>query len=40
MGTGIALATVLFIGFGAFASLFTGDSEVLEIARSGLLVRY
>lgn len=35
--TGISLAATLFLGFGAFSSLFTTDSEVLEIARSGIL---
>lgn len=37
--TGIALAIILFLGFGAFSSLFTTDSEVLGIAWSGILVR-
>lgn len=37
--TGFGLAVILFLGFGAFASLFTTDSEVLDITRSGLLVR-
>ena len=39
LATGIALAVILFLGFRAFASLFTTDSEVLEIAWSGILVR-
>ncbi|XP_022144039.1 protein DETOXIFICATION 44, chloroplastic isoform X2 [Momordica charantia] len=34
--TGISLAIILFLGFGAFAGLFSADAEVLEIARSGL----
>lgn len=37
--TGIALAVVLFVGFGAFSSLFSTDLEVLTIAWSGILVR-
>lgn len=37
--TGVALAVSLFLGFGAFSSLFTTDSEVLEIVQSGTLVR-
>lgn len=37
--TGISLAIILFLGFGAFAGLFSADAEVLEIARSGLFVR-
>lgn len=39
LGTGISLSMILFLGFGTFSSLFTTDSEVLEIAQSGLLVR-
>ncbi|KAL0310025.1 UNVERIFIED_CONTAM: protein DETOXIFICATION 44, chloroplastic [Sesamum radiatum] len=35
---GVALAVILFLGFGALSSLFSTDSEVLEIARSGTLV--
>ncbi|KAA8517721.1 hypothetical protein F0562_015220 [Nyssa sinensis] len=35
--TGVALAIILFLGFGALSSLFTKDSEVLEIAWSGIL---
>lgn len=35
--TGFALAVILFLGFGAVSSLFSVDSEVLEIARSGTL---
>ncbi|OAY43773.1 protein DETOXIFICATION 44, chloroplastic isoform X1 [Manihot esculenta] len=35
--TGIGLGAILFIGFGAFSSLFSTDSEVLEIAWSGVL---
>ncbi|KAL0338129.1 UNVERIFIED_CONTAM: protein DETOXIFICATION 44, chloroplastic [Sesamum angustifolium] len=34
---GVALAVILFLGFGALSSLFSMDSEVLEIARSGTL---
>ncbi|KAB1199250.1 MATE efflux family protein 2, chloroplastic [Morella rubra] len=37
--TGIALAVILFVGFGAFSSLFSTDLEVLKIAWSGILVR-
>lgn len=37
--TGIALAIILFFGFGYFLYLFTTDSNVLDIARSGVLVR-
>ncbi|KAJ8753873.1 hypothetical protein K2173_000127 [Erythroxylum novogranatense] len=37
LGTGIALGFVLSIGFGTFSSLFSSDSEVLEIAQSGIL---
>lgn len=37
--SGIALAVILFLGFGAFSSLFTTDLEVLRIAWSGILVR-
>ncbi|XP_025014461.1 protein DETOXIFICATION 44, chloroplastic isoform X2 [Ricinus communis] len=36
--TGIALGVILSLGFGAFSSLFSTDSEVLEIAWSGILV--
>ncbi|KAJ4704344.1 Protein DETOXIFICATION [Melia azedarach] len=35
--TGISLAVLLFLGFGAFSHLFTTDAEVLAIAWSGLL---
>ncbi|CAA7389364.1 unnamed protein product [Spirodela intermedia] len=35
--TGISLAIVLFLGFDSFSTLFTTDSDVLEIAQSGLL---
>ncbi|XP_058110403.1 protein DETOXIFICATION 44, chloroplastic [Magnolia sinica] len=35
--TGVALAVLLFLGFGAFSSLFSTDPAVLEIACSGLL---
>ncbi|KAL0375395.1 UNVERIFIED_CONTAM: protein DETOXIFICATION 44, chloroplastic [Sesamum radiatum] len=34
---GVALAVILFLGFGALSSLFSSDTEVLEIARSGTL---
>ncbi|KAJ3684093.1 hypothetical protein LUZ61_013257 [Rhynchospora tenuis] len=34
--TGAGLAVVLFFGFGTFSLVFTSDSEVLEVARSGL----
>lgn len=37
--TGVGLAIILFLGFGAFSSLFTTDREVLDVAWSGLLVR-
>jgi hypothetical protein len=36
--TGISLAIILGVSFGSLASLFTNDSEVLGIVRSGLLV--
>lgn len=39
LATGIALAVILFLGFGAFSSLFSTDLEVLNIAWSGILVR-
>lgn len=39
MVSGISLAIILFLGFGSFSGLFSADEEVLEIARSGLLVR-
>ncbi|XP_055807411.1 protein DETOXIFICATION 44, chloroplastic isoform X2 [Solanum dulcamara] len=35
--TGAALGFILFVGFGALSTLFSTDSEVLEIARSGTL---
>ncbi|KAI3472834.1 hypothetical protein Pfo_029963 [Paulownia fortunei] len=34
---GVALAVILFLGFGALSNLFSTDSEVLGIARSGTL---
>ncbi|KAG8377074.1 hypothetical protein BUALT_Bualt09G0130600 [Buddleja alternifolia] len=34
---GVALAVILFLGFDALSSLFSSDSEVLGIARSGTL---
>eukprot|EP01018_Ginkgo_biloba_P039202 Gb_23578 [translate_table: standard] len=36
-GSGIALAVVLFIGFGSFAKLFTKDAAVLEVINYGVL---
>ena len=36
--TGISLAIILGVSFGSLATLFTTDSEVLGIIRSGLLV--
>lgn len=35
--TGIALAIILFFGFGYFSYLFSSDPAVLDIARSGVL---
>ncbi|XP_065852251.1 protein DETOXIFICATION 44, chloroplastic isoform X2 [Euphorbia lathyris] len=35
--TGFALGVILSVGYGAFCSLFSTDSEVLEIAWSGIL---
>ncbi|XP_015056289.1 protein DETOXIFICATION 44, chloroplastic [Solanum pennellii] len=35
--TGVALGFSLFVGFGALSALFSTDSEVLEIAKSGTL---
>ncbi|XP_061362114.1 protein DETOXIFICATION 44, chloroplastic isoform X2 [Gastrolobium bilobum] len=37
LGAGITLSMILFFGFGAFSSLFTSDSEVLDVAQSGIL---
>ena len=37
--TGIALGVILSLGFGALSSMFSTDTEVLEIAWSGILVR-
>ncbi|KAK4796834.1 hypothetical protein SAY86_029160 [Trapa natans] len=37
VATGVSLAAILFLGFGAFSRLFTEESEVLEIAWSGIL---
>ncbi|KAM7265392.1 hypothetical protein ACFE04_003075 [Oxalis oulophora] len=37
LGTGIALAVILFAGFQSFSQLFSTDSEVLQIAWSGIL---
>lgn len=36
-GSGIALAVILFTGFGSFAKLFTKDAAVLEVVRYGVL---
>lgn len=36
--TGMALAIILFFGFGSFSSLFTDDPAVLGIAKSGVWV--
>ncbi|KAG4925303.1 hypothetical protein JHK87_050843 [Glycine soja] len=36
LGAGITLSMILFFGFGAFSSLFSTDSEVLDVARSGI----
>ncbi|RVW63187.1 Protein detoxification 44, chloroplastic [Vitis vinifera] len=38
LATGIALAVILFLGFGAFASLFTTDLEVLGLPGLAVLV--
>lgn len=35
--SGIALAAILFTGFGSFAKLFTKDAAVLEVVRYGVL---
>jgi putative MATE family efflux protein len=35
--TGVSLAIILGISFGSFATLFTTDSHVLQIVRSGIL---
>ncbi|KAK7395053.1 hypothetical protein VNO78_15595 [Psophocarpus tetragonolobus] len=37
LGAGITLSMILFFGFEAFSSLFSTDSEVLDVARSGIL---
>ncbi|GKV22062.1 hypothetical protein SLEP1_g31965 [Rubroshorea leprosula] len=37
LATGVGLGVLLFLGFGAFANLFSTDSEVLDIAWSGTL---
>ncbi|XP_027350115.1 protein DETOXIFICATION 44, chloroplastic [Abrus precatorius] len=37
LGAGITLSMILFIGFEAFSSLFSSDSEVLDVAQSGIL---
>lgn len=39
LGSGITLSMILFFGFGSFSSLFSTDSEVLNVAQSGILVR-
>uniref|UniRef100_A0A0R0JAJ6 Protein DETOXIFICATION n=1 Tax=Glycine max TaxID=3847 RepID=A0A0R0JAJ6_SOYBN len=36
LGAGITLSIILFFGFGAFSSLFSTDSEVLDVAWSGI----
>ncbi|KAJ7950044.1 Protein DETOXIFICATION [Quillaja saponaria] len=35
--TGMVMSTTLFFGFAAFSRLFSTDSEVLQIAQSGIL---
>ncbi|WJX39381.1 hypothetical protein P8452_26929 [Trifolium repens] len=37
LGAGITLSMILFFGFGPFSSLFSTDSEVLDVAQSGIL---
>ncbi|XP_057742449.1 protein DETOXIFICATION 44, chloroplastic-like [Arachis stenosperma] len=37
LGTGITLSMILFFGYGAFSSLCSTDSEVQDVAQSGLL---
>ncbi|KAK7339966.1 hypothetical protein VNO77_20656 [Canavalia gladiata] len=37
LGAGISLSMILFFGFGAFSSLFSTDSEVLDVAQTGIL---
>ncbi|XP_020219007.1 protein DETOXIFICATION 44, chloroplastic [Cajanus cajan] len=37
LGLGITLSFTLFFGFGAFSGLFSTDSEVLDVAQSGIL---
>ncbi|XP_045795325.1 protein DETOXIFICATION 44, chloroplastic-like isoform X5 [Trifolium pratense] len=34
LGAGISLSMILFVGFGPFSTLFSTDSEVLDVARS------
>lgn len=36
--TGVGLSILLYLCFGTFVELFTTDSSVLEIVRSGVLV--
>ncbi|XP_039684241.1 protein DETOXIFICATION 44, chloroplastic isoform X2 [Medicago truncatula] len=36
LGAGVALSMILFFGFGPFSSLFSTDSEVLDVAQSGI----
>ncbi|CAI8612748.1 unnamed protein product [Vicia faba] len=36
LGAGITLSLILFFGFGAFSTLFSSDSEVLDVTRSGI----
>ncbi|KAJ1376210.1 Multi antimicrobial extrusion protein [Sesbania bispinosa] len=37
LGVGITLSMILFFGFGAISNLFSTDSEVLDVAQSGVL---
>jgi Na+-driven multidrug efflux pump len=36
--SGMALAVILYFGFGPFSLLFTDDPAVLDIAKSGVWV--
>ena len=36
---GVILAAILGMSFGSIATLFTKDTEVLRIARTGILVK-
>ncbi|MCI12658.1 MATE efflux family protein 2 chloroplastic-like, partial [Trifolium medium] len=40
LGAGITLSMILFVGFGPFSSLFSTDSEVLDVARSEICKFY